>query len=403
MDFDQIITALARAREDTFGILDWICDPADLVRRANPAFRPILWHLGHMGAFEEWWLLRKVQGASPINQHFQLIFDPIKTPRDHPDDELSRGEIEAYLELVRSRVLTGSYSDDDRYFFHLVLEHELQHQETLAMLMQMLPIEKKRRPFRPPPASADRAASQKTIAVIPGGKYSIGATPAPFVYDNEKPAHEVELGEFSVETHLVTNAEYAEFIQSGGYENRQLWTNEGWEWRVKESVTKPQYWTGDGPWQVQQMFAVHELESVRNHPVSGISWHEAQAYVRFAGKRLLTETEWEAAASRVRESNCCGNYLGTTPVGAIEGNQTASGCFDMTGNVWEWTSTTFEPYTGFKAYPYPDYSELWFDGDHRVLRGGSWMTRRLIARITFRNFFRPQFRFAFSGIRCAQR
>lgn len=400
-NFDQIMIALTRAREDTFKLLNWIRDPLDLFRRANPAFRPIFWHVGHIGAFEEWWFLRKLRGAPAINPHFQLIFDPIKTPRDHPDSQLSRDEIEEYVALVRSRTLNADLDQADPYFLRLVLEHELQHHETLAMLMQMLPPERKRAPFRPPDAGPGAKMTSNETVKIPAGIYRIGAKREPFVYDNEEPQHEIELEEYSIDKYLVTNGDYEEFIKADSYKDRKLWSEEGWEWKEREAVTKPEYWLGEGPWQIQQMFATRDVAAIADHPVTGVGWHEAMAYARFAGKRLLTEEEWEAAASVVRSSNCCAQYLGTTPVGAIEGNQTASGCFDMTGNLWEWTSTTFGPYAGFEAHPYPEYSELWFDGDHRVLRGGSWMTQHPLTRTTFRNFFRSQFRFAFAGIRCA--
>ncbi len=151
------------------------------------------------------------------------------------------------------------------------------------------------------------------------------------------------------------------------------------------------------------MFQFRDLDSVADHPVTGVSWHEAEAFARFAGKRLPTEAEWEVAASPVTEGNFGAAFDGTTPVGAFPKNKTTSGCFDMTGNLWEWTSSTFGPYPGFKAYPYPEYSELWFDGDHRVLKGGSWMTHAPLLRLSFRNFFRPSFRYAFAGFRCASK
>ena len=140
-------------------------------------------------------------------------------------------------------------------------------------------------------------------------------------------------------------------------------------------MTRPLYWSDSSPITIQFMFQFRDLDSVADHPVTGVSWHEAEAFARFAGKRLPTEAEWEVAASPVNEGNFGAAYAGTTPVGAFPKNKTTSGCFDMTGNLWEWTSSTFGPYPGFKAHPYPEYSELWFDGDHRVLKGGSWMTR----------------------------
>jgi iron(II)-dependent oxidoreductase len=263
------------------------------------------------------------------------------------------------------------------------------------------------------------------MVTVPAGEFLLGAPWEMFVYDNELPAHTVALPAFKIDRQLTTNAEYARFIAEGGYERREWWSEEGWQWRERENWTCPLYWTKDAGgsdgvghgWRVRGMFEDSALRAA--HPVAGVSWYEAEAYARFKGKRLPSEAEWEKAASwdaQARKkrlyawgdeepSHAHGNfdlrYWDTTPTGSFPAGASRYGCLDMTGNVWEWTSALFAGYEGFAAYPYPEYSEVWFDEDHRVLKGGSWATHPSILRTSFRNFFRRHFRIAFAGIRLA--
>jgi ergothioneine biosynthesis protein EgtB len=258
------------------------------------------------------------------------------------------------------------------------------------------------------------------MITIPGGPFEMGGRGYPFAYDNEQPPHTVELESFRIDRYPVTNGDYAEFIAAGGYATRSLWSDAGWEWKEKNTIQAPLYWsrsTVAERWRVRGMF--DEADMRADHPVSGVSWYEATAYARFAGKRLPTEAEWEKAASwdaagrakrrfswgddpnRQGVANYNFNHWGTTPVTLNAQGASAYGGVDMTGNVWEWTATVFDGYPGFAAFPYPEYSELWFDGDHRVLKGGSWVTRLPLLRTSFRNFWRPGFRIAFAGLRCA--
>jgi iron(II)-dependent oxidoreductase len=246
----------------------------------------------------------------------------------------------------------------------------------------------------------------------------MGAVWDSFAYDNELPPHRVEVPGFKLDKYLTTNEEYARFIEEGGYQRREFWGTEGWEWREREGWQFPLYWTElNGGWRVKTMFEEGILSP--HHPVTGVSWYEAEAYARFVGKRLPSEAEWERAASwdaagghkgrfswgdeqpSERLCNFDNRFWGTTAVGSFPEGASASGCLDMTGNVWEWTADVFMGYPGFRPFPYPEYSEVWFDGDHRVLKGGSWATRSSPLRISFRNFFRRHFRIAFAGIRCA--
>jgi iron(II)-dependent oxidoreductase len=457
---ERIALMLTDARADTLRLFD-LAPERDLRESPGFGYRPIAWHLAHIGVFEAYWLLQKVQSDPAPDERYERIFDPIKTPREESRNLPTRREMEAYLRRVRDGVLGLLERFDfdskdpllrDGYVLRLVLEHERQHQETLAYLFQLLDPAKKIRP-EGADANAKRGGdliaakpSQEVIGVeeaaesdakhsrepvtsdtnsardmvsIPAGEFLSGASPGPFAYDNEYPAREVFVPAFRVARVPVTNGEFARFVEEGGYERREFWDEEGWGWREKENWTHPLYWRREGRgWLARRMFDEAPLEA--NHPVACVSWYEAEAFARFAGKRLPTEAEWERAASwddaraskrryawgdEAPDDSRCNfrtNAWGTTAVGSFPAGATASGCLDMTGNVWEWTSTPFAGFEGFEPFPYPEYSEVWFDGDHRVLKGGSWATGASVLRNSFRNFFRRHFRIAFAGIRLAE-
>ena len=450
----QIAEMLEATRAATLRLFDTVTREEYLHESPGGGFRPVIWHLAHIGVFEAYWILQKVKGDDAPDARYERIFDPIATPRENSKNLPTRREMELYLSRVRDATLRyleeGAYEESasrspllsDGYVFQLVLEHERQHQETLAYLLYMLDPEKKRRAAGrdshgaltgdshgasaapavtlPPPVAP---VSHGDMVTVGAGEFLSGAPWRMFVYDNELPAHTISLDAFKIDRLLTTNEEYAHFIKEGGYARREWWDEEGWRERERENWTCPLYWTMQSPdgdahrWSVRAMFEEGALKP--EHPVAGVSWHEAAAYARFAGKRLPTEAEWEKAASWDAErgrkrlyawgddapSHAHGNfdlrYWETTPVGSFPAGASGYGCLDMTGNVWEWTSDPFDGYAGFKPYPYPEYSEVWFDGDHRVLKGGSWATHPSILRTSFRNFFRRHSRIAFAGIRCA--
>ena len=421
---------MTAARADTLELFN-LAREEDLHHSPGFGFRPIIWHLAHIGVFEAYWLLQKLKGEAAPDERYERIFDPINTPREESKNLPSRREMEAYLSSVRERTLR--VLDETRfreadpllregYIFHLVLQHEYQHQETLCYLLHLLPSTQKTKPGRVGPCRSTEAVPllpQAGMVNVPAGPFEMGATDDAFAYDNERPRHLVNLPSFKIDRLLTTNAEYASFIAEGGYGRREWWSDEGWEWRERENWRAPLYWQrdGDDDWRAQSLFDEGVLE--KQHPVTGISWYEAEAYARFRGLRLPTEAEWEKAASWDAASergrrfswgdeepthllcNFNNHNWGTTAVGCFADGASAYGCLDMTGNVWEWTSDAFAGYPGFEAFPYPEYSEIWFDGDHRVLKGGSWATRAPLLRNSFRNFFRRHFRIAFAGIRCA--
>jgi iron(II)-dependent oxidoreductase len=426
---EQLARAFEETRAATLRLFD-LCDERDLHESPGFGYRPIIWHLAHIGVFEAYWLVQKAQGLDAPDARYERIFDPISTPREESKNLPTRAEMESYLSRVRAVVLDylEGFDFNSRdpvkrggYIFQLVLEHERQHQETLCYLFQMLDPSKKTRPS----ASLLSGGAGVTNAVgemvsVPAGEFLMGASVDSFAYDNEYPAREVFLPEFRIARAPVTNGEFARFVAEGGYERREFWTDEGWSWREKENWTRPLYWrgAGAGTWTERRMFDEVALDP--DHPVTGVSFYEAEAYARFAGKRLPTEAEWEKAASwDVRNntkrrfawgdeepdparSNYGMNFWGTTPVGQFQAGASPFGCLDMTGNVWEWTSTPFDAFPGFEPFPYPEYSQVWFDGDHRVLKGGSWATSPQVLRTSFRNFFRRHFRIAFAGLRLAE-
>ncbi len=437
---EEIAQLLTTARAATLELFD-LAREEDLHESPGGGFRPVIWHLAHIGVFEAYWILQKLRGEGAPDERYERLFDPIKTPREESKDLPSRREMEEFLASVRRRALACladvSFDDSDpllrdAYIFHLVLEHEQQHQETLAYLLHLLDPSKKTGPPRPLPVDklpaapgADPPTSQppaEGMVTVPEGFFEMGSVWNAFAYDNERPAREVFVPAFKIDRLLTTNEEYARFIEEGGYERREWWSDEGWTWRARENWTRPLYWSReDGTsWCARTMFEETALHP--RHPVCGVSWYETEAYARFAGKRLPTEAEWEKAASwdpatdgRGRKRrfawgdenptpalcNFGNHFWNTTPVGSFPDGASAYGCLDMTGNVWEWTSDAFAGFPGFEAFPYPEYSETWFDGDHRVLKGGSWATRPSVLRTSFRNFFRRHFRIAFAGLRCA--
>jgi gamma-glutamyl hercynylcysteine S-oxide synthase len=425
---EQIALEMTEARAETLRIFD-LAEESELHRSPGFGYRPIIWHLAHIGVFEAYWLLQKLCGQSAPDERFERVFDPIRTPREESKELPSRREMEDYLHRVREGVLEAldrfDFNDTDPlkaggYILQLVLEHERQHQETLCYLFQLLDPSKKRRPDAASPAAfAGTAAVAGEMVSIPAGAFLMGAPWDSFAYDNERPAHEVTVPAFRIARAPVTNGEYARFVAERGYERREFWSEEGWALREREGWQSPLYWRREGSaWVERRMFEESELHV--GHPVTGVSWFEAEAYAKFAGRRLPTEAEWERAASwddarghkrryawgdeepDDARANFGRRLWGTTPVGSHPQGASAAGCLDMTGNVWEWTSTPFDGFQGFEPFPYPEYSQEWFDGDHRVLKGGSWATTSSVLRTSFRNFFRRPFRIAFAGLRLAE-
>lgn len=378
-DFDrtEVAEILERARGRTLGLLAGLSEK-QLSWQVSPLQSPLVWDFAHIGHFEELWLLRNVGRNAPLHADHDDVYDAFAHAR------AERGELPflppaaagAFVDDVRSRALelledlepNGDPLLDDGFVFGLVVQHELQHIETMAQTMQLggLPLAWPRLPV----------VSASGESLIPSGVFRLGAGSGErWPYDNELPAHEVELRSFRIARGLVTNADYLAFMDADGYGDRALWSEAGWSWREEEGAVAPLYWERGGEGWLRRRFDVVEPPPPAE-PVQHVSFWEAEAYARWAGKRLPTEPEWERAAR----------------MGELE---------HATGAVWQWTSSPFMGYPGFRAFPYPEYSEVFFGDEYRVLRGGSSVTDPLVARLSFRNWDYPQRRQIFSGIRCA--
>ena len=380
MSPSELVVALERARRQTEGLLEPLSDE-QLTRRVSPLQSPLVWDLAHIGHFEELWLLRRAGGRDAVSPEHDDLYDSFA----HARGERGRLPIlppeaaRAYVREVREAVLAllpelsldnGDPLLERGFVVGMVAQHELQHGETMAQTLALAGL-----PGPPPQGPPEVEASGEVI--VAGGSFTLGADD-PWAYDNERPAHAVEVAPFRIDRALVTNAEYSAFVDAGGYRDRAVWSDEGWAWRDAEGAQAPLHWELDGGRRLRRRFEVVEALPP-GEPVQHVSFHEAEAYARWAGKRLPTEAEWEKAAK--------------TAAGELE---------HVRGAVWQWTSSCFERYPGFRAFPYAEYSEPFFGEEHRVLRGGSWVTDPLVARQTFRNWDLPQRRQIFSGLRCAR-
>jgi gamma-glutamyl hercynylcysteine S-oxide synthase len=294
----------------------------------------------------------------------------------------------------------------------MVLQHEHQHNETMLQCIQL----SERGLYSLPPEEAVDALAPGGMARIPAGAFPMGDAGSGFAYDNERPRHEVDLPAFEIDRSPVTNGDYLRFVTDSGYERRELWTDEGWAWRGEAQATRPLFWTDDG--RERRFDRTGPIDRVL--PVMHVSWFEADAYARWAGKRLPTEAEWEKAAAwgpgfttprrypwgdeppTAERANLDQLAFGPLPVGALPAGASAYGVLGLIGDAWEWTASDFGGYPGFRAHPYREYSEVFFGGGFKALRGGSWATRPSVARNTFRNWDFPQRRQIFAGFRCAR-
>jgi gamma-glutamyl hercynylcysteine S-oxide synthase len=376
----ELSLALEHARWRTEALLEPLSDE-QLTRQISPLQSPLVWDLAHIGHFEELWLLRRAGGRNAVSSEYDDLYDSFA----HARGERGRLPIlppeaaRAYVREVREAVLALlpelSFDDGDPlleqgFVVRMVVQHELQHAETMAQTLALEGLPGPA-PQRPPEVTASGEV------IVPSGWFTLGAVD-PWAYDNERPAHAVELSPFRIDRALVTNAEYAAFVDAGGYRDRDAWSDEGWAWRGAEGAGASRHWELDRGRRLRRRFDVLEALPPRE-PVQHVSFHEAEAYARWAGKRLPTEAEWEKAVKTV--------------AGELE---------HVRGAVWQWTASAFDGYPRFRAFPYAEYSELFFGDEYRVLRGGSWFTDPLVARPTFRNWDLPQRRQIFSGLRCAR-
>ena len=450
----HLIEALKETRARTLELVHDLSE-AQLMGPRLEIVNPLRWEIGHVAWFQEFWILRHLGGQPPILKHGDELYDSARVAHDTRWDLplLERDETLAYMGRVLERVieqashadrsLTDANGYDEKYFLNLVLLHEQMHDEAFTYTRQTLSY--------PPPVigGAGKQADSRvglnnmqlgeqndpfaqtdallTVdAEIPGGRFTLGsAYEQGFVFDNEQLAHQVEIAPFAISKTAVTNGEFKHFVEDGGYRRGELWGAEGCQWRTAVGAEHPVYWRREenDRWLRRNFEEWVELDE--RLPVIHVNWHEADAYCRWVGRRLPTEAEWEMAASSepaadgrdltthkgafpwgdnsptVDRANLDSRAMGCIAVDALPAGDSAFGCRQMIGNVWEWTASDFQPYPGFVAGPYKEYSAPWF-GDHKVLRGGCWVTRSSLIHNSYRNFYPPDRRDVWAGFRtCA--
>lgn len=434
IDARMIAGQLERARARTLDLLDLLDEDGQRVQH-SPLMSPMVWDLAHIGNYEELWLLRELDGRAPIDAELDHLYNAFEHPRwTRPDlSVLGPAEARRYLTEVRSEVLALLERTDlaptnpdplltNGFVYGMVIQHEHQHDETLLATHQL-----RLDQAVPPPGSSPAPATSPTeVASVPAtrtidaGPATIGAQHQPWTYDNEHGAHVVELPEYRIDTFPVTNRRYLEFIEDRGYPDHRLWSGAGYAWRFEAALEHPEFWQheDDGRWTILRFGERLELADHLDEPVQHVCWYEADAFARWAGKRLPTEAEWEKAAGGTAGSN--GNALGVlssvetaggnlgqrhagpAAVGSYPEHASAWGVHQMIGDVWEWTSSPFTPHPGFRAFPYAEYSDVFWGDEYRVLKGGSWATDPTAVRVSFRNWDYPIRRQIFAGLRCAE-
>jgi iron(II)-dependent oxidoreductase len=356
-DPEPLIDALARARERTLGIVAHL-DDDQLAAVHSPIMSPLVWDLAHIAAYEDLWLAHRLGGERLLRPDLAAAYDAFETPRAIRGDidVLDPPQAREYLQAVRERTIATLSHDGagDGVIAEMVVRHELQHSETMRQTLALAGLLAEGDGVLAP-LDGDGGWCE-----VPAGAFAMGASDVGFSYDNERPRHDVQLDAFAIARQPVSNGEWLRFTADGGYQRRELWSPEGWEWNLEHGRAP------DG--------------SIANaHPRAAachVCWYEADAFVRAAGARLPSEAEWERAAT----------------LGLLTG----------IGEVWEWTASAFDGYPGFVAHPYREYSEVFFGDSYRVLRGSSWATDERVASPTFRNWDLPQRRQIFAGLRLAR-
>ena len=418
---DDVVRGLERARARTLHLTD--LDEPTLVAQHDPLMSPLVWDLAHIGQQEELWLLRGGDPTRPgmLAPDVDSLYDAFKHRRaDRPAlPLLPPVEARAYDHEVRGRVLDllERTPEEDLFTAGMVVQHEEQHDETMLATLQLRqgpPVLIGRRDL---PAGRPVAGDRVFVA---GGPFTLGVDAAsePFSLDNERPAHTVDVAPFWIGRVPVTNRQWSEFIADGGYQRSDLWSQRGWAHRIEAGLERPKYWSAEG---TRRRFGVEEAVPP-DEPVQHVCYFEAEAFATWAGARLPTEVEWEKAcawdpAAKARRAwpwgpeapsadvanlgGALGMALRPAPVGAYPRGASAYGAEQMIGDVWEWTSSDFTPWPGFTPMIYRQYSEPFFGGDYKVLRGGSWAVAPSVIRPSFRNWDHPIRRQIFTGLRLA--
>jgi ergothioneine biosynthesis protein EgtB len=422
---DYLADARARTLELVHGL-----DATQLMGPRLDIVNPLLWEIGHVGWFHEYFALRRLDGRAPRLPNADALYNSSTVPHDVrwelplPSLQGTLDYMARVQEAMVQRFDSSMASAEETSLYLMTIYHEDMHDEAFTYSRQTLG-------YPAPVFAAAQEVAEEAVAgplpgdvAVPGGALQLGSPrEAPFVFDNEKWAHPVEVAPFRIARAPVTNAEFLSFVSEGGYQRREFWTDEGWRWREGARAEHPLYWVRQQDGWGQRWF--DRTEPLRPHrPIIHVNWHEAEAWCRWAGRRLPTEAEWESAAATeptpaggmaarkrrypwgdepptAHQANLDGRVIGIVDVAALPAGDSAWGCRQMLGNVWEWTSTTFEPFPGFSPDAYEDYSAPWFS-TRKVLRGGAWATRGRMITNTYRNFFTPDRRDVMAGFRtCA--
>ncbi|MCC9689690.1 MULTISPECIES: ergothioneine biosynthesis protein EgtB [Streptomyces] len=422
---ERAVASLVDARDRTTLLTSCVEDP-DLTAQHSPLMSPLVWDLAHIGNQEEQWLLRAVAGQEAIRPEIDSLYDAFEHPRaERPSlPLLSPREARRYASDVRGRALDvlertafdGSRLTEAGFAFGMIAQHEQQHDETMLITHQL-----RKGPAAltaPDPEPVTPYAGPAEI-LVPGGPFTMGTSDEPWALDNERPAHRREVAPFWIDTTPVTNGAYQAFVEDGGYDDPRWWTPEGWAHVRRARLTAPLYWRREGGQWLRRRFGVTELVPP-DEPVLHVCWYEADAYARWAGRRLPTETEWEKTArhdpatGRSRRypwgdadpapehANLGQRHLRPAPAGSYPEGASPLGVRQLIGDVWEWTASDFLPYPGFRVFPYKEYSEVFFGPEYKVLRGGSFAVDAVACRGTFRNWDLPIRRQIFSGFRTAR-
>ncbi len=404
----------------------------DYVVQTAPFMSPPRWHIGHTSWFFELLLKDHLPGYKIYSEEYLFYFNSYyerfgtRIERDKRGTR-SRPTVKDTLAYRRRidesmlELLSGTNDSPEAaallLLVRLGLEHEMQHQELLVYDIKHLLRDLYEPTSRCTLPSRDKVSG---MAEIEGGLFWLGHAGDEFAFDNEKPAHQVFVQDFAIDRVPVSNREYLEFIRDGGYTDFRWWFAEGWDCIHREAWQAPLYWELDGgEWLIRDFSGLHKVEDKAAEPVTHVSFYEASAFAKWAGKRLPAEAEWEKAARvppgqtnrlsfpwgddspAVSRGNLFENELwGVAPQGSFPEGQSAHGCYQMIGDVWEWTSSDYVPYPGFKP-EFDEYNDKWFVGQ-KVLRGGSYATPQYHIRSTYRNFFHPNERWMISGFRCAK-
>jgi gamma-glutamyl hercynylcysteine S-oxide synthase len=422
---DRALASLTTARERTTLLTTCVEDP-DLTAQHSPLMSPLVWDLAHIGNQEELWLLRAAAGQEAMRPEIDTLYDAFEHPRaERPSlPLLPPAEARRYAAEVRGRVMDvlesadfhGTRLTEAGFVFGMIAQHEQQHDETMLITHQLRTGPQALTAPDPEPAPLFTGPAE---VLVPGGPFTMGTSTEAWALDNERPAHQREVAPFRIDTTPVTNAAYQVFIEDGGYDDERWWARDGWAHIRRHGIHAPLFWHRDGGQWLRRRFGVTEVVPP-NEPVLHVSWYEADAYARWAGRRLPTETEWEKAARfdpatggsmrypwgdadpAPEHANLGQRHLRPAPAGSYPAGESPLGVRQLIGDVWEWTASDFLPYPGFRAFPYKEYSEVFFGPEHKVLRGGSFAVDPVACRGTFRNWDYPIRRQIFSGFRTAR-